>query len=249
MTNINSRMSEEERKVLGKLEEFRHQSNLAIDASHKVTSKIKISVSSFISALQGKESAVTNACLACEKYVGEIKELRKIVAEVKTQLQNARRAGKQAKDSIACVLPAFERIQTQVMKELDDSKTAQRTESYCWSLMGLLAGPVGVAIAYGISVPVTECALIPNLEEHFNKQKEDVQKATERFHDMEKEIDGLIGNVDTHIKWMNDLDNHLGTLSTSCEQVYKGELGLPFLTQPKINSVIDKAKSLVNLCG
>merc|ERR1719410_535582 len=83
MTNINSRMSEEERKVLGKLEEFRHQSNLAIDASHKVTSKIKISVSSFISALQGKESAVTNACLACEKYVGEIKELRKIVAEVK----------------------------------------------------------------------------------------------------------------------------------------------------------------------
>merc|ERR1719362_197710 len=249
MTHVQSRMSEEEKKVVQKLEEFREQSNLAIDASHKVTSKIKTSVSLHISTLQGSGSDTVKACQACQQHVGEIQELRNIVAEVKTQLQTARRAGLQAKDSITCVLPAFERIQKEVMQELDDSKAAQRTESYCWSLMGALAGPVGIAIAYGISIPVTECSLIPNLEEHFEKQKQDVETATERVKKMDQEIDGLIKNLDTHIKWMNDLDNNLTTLRTSCKQVYDDKLGWDFIQKDNINSTIEVAKRLVELCG
>jgi len=249
MANLKARMTEEEQQVVEHLRDFREESNLAIDEANKVASAIKTSVSCFISALQGPSSEVAAACMACEQYVMQIKTLKQKVAAVKKQLQAARQTGYKAKDSITSVLPAFERIQKEVMNELDESKAAQRTSSYCWSLLGLLAGPAGVAIAYGISVPVTECALIPNLEEHFNAQKEDVSKATDRFKEMDQEIDGMIGNLDTHIKWMSDLENNLDTLSTSCEAVYKGELGLAFLKKEKINLVIVEAKKLVELCG
>lgn len=249
MANLKARMTEEEQQVVEHLRGFREQSNLAIDEANKVASAIKTSASSFISALQGPSSEAAAACIACEKYVMEIKTLKQKVADVKKQLQTARQTGYRAKDSINNVLPAFERIQKEVMKELDESKAAQRTQSYLWSLMGLLAGPVGVGIAYGISVPVTECALIPNLEEHFNAQKEDVSKATERFKEMDQEIDNMIGSLDTHIQWMSDLENHLDTLNSSCEAVYNGALGLSFLTKEKIKLVIVEAQKLVELCG
>ena len=202
MDAVREHLNQEEKNVVGILAEARKLTEKGLQDAVVVVEVIK-SQCDVLLGIINKASIKTATSkekkdklyLACVYFAQFAKDIDAKVTNAEKALLEASDKLITAKTKLTTVTDALERIQKDLVKELEKAKADERKLAYGWAAVGAILGPVGLAISYGIAAGVTEGHSIKQIENDFEEKRKEVNEYMDEFENMKAETDSLKRSV------------------------------------------------------
>ncbi|XP_065893705.1 hemolysin E-like [Dysidea avara] len=151
---------------------------------------------------------------ACTYFATFAKDMEEKVDEAETKLVEASNELFSAKLKIKNIISALKKIQDGIVLDAKEAISKQRAIAYGSAAVGLIMGPIGLVISYGIAASITEGITVKGIEENFEKQRKIIEKYITDFTQMKTETETLQTSLDKMRKELTDIHGKLSALAS-----------------------------------
>lgn len=184
LTSVSEYLKEKDKKVLEELKEVRDLTEASIDKATVVVEVIKTQCEALDRVLSSKEEDHKKKWAAVEYFAAFAKDMEGKIKETETALREASTKLGSTMDTIKSIVNTLKDVHKQCLAEMQEATEAERIKAYTSALAGLAAGPLGLILAYAITVGVTEGQTIPEVQKKFDSECRKVDGYIKSFRNM-----------------------------------------------------------------
>lgn len=216
MNEVNNDLTDQERELAKTLGEAYELSQKGMDKAVFMVTMIEqqSSLLALILAETGPGSDKEKLFTACASFATFAKDVDSKLSEARDALRDASTKLFSAQNGINSIVNTLKRVHDNFIDKQKKAVARQRSEVYGAAAVGILAGPIGLLISYGIASGVLEGMTIPEIKKDFERQRGRVSGYVADLKKMRSETKDLLDELDEQRTQLTNISARLSTLAS-----------------------------------